>query len=730
VTCPAPAIANAAAVGGGGASPLELVSADVLSPTQVHLVFSEPVAPSTLVDPTEFRLSVARSHHAGDTFFQACHYPPANCNCRGHYADLATCEPIASGTYETCSEVTLAHDYTSYSELGPFEQLAPGANPSEVIATLSVWIGEASPPPDHWPLSLCDDLFLHYAKSSVPVADDAGNALAPFGPTWVSSSKNPLRVAGDFQEHPLKVTNDVMAAYCAGNGCSDGFRDGTESDVDCGGGELGWDPGVDVQSCPRCADGSTCIKNADCQSSSCHGGHCAAAACNDGIRNGGETAVDCGGPTACARCADGKHCVVPSDCASRGCNPTHSLAMQCGPPSCNDGASDGDETGVDCGGSCAGCPGDACAQASDCASHLCQANSCVAALPTLVAAGDTATACAVTTAGTVACWGANEHGEIGDGTTLPRLGPVTVPGLTGVAKVSVGGAHACALTAAGGVVCWGYNADGELGDGTTTDRHTPVGVVGLSSGVLALTVGAVHTCAVTTAGAVKCWGRNNLGQLGDGTKTNRHTPVDVVGLTSGVAAVTGGGLHTCALKTNGGAVCWGDNGYGEIGDGTYFLRKTPVDVLGLSSGVRAISAGDSLTCAVTTAGAVQCWGIPPVGDGTMNLRNAPVGVVGLDTGVTDVAVGAGYACALLSSGGVDCWGSNPFGELGDGTMTTQDSPVTVVGLASGVVRITAGAFTCALTNANHALCWGSNNSGQLGDGTLVSRPVPGAVTNL
>ncbi len=151
--------------------------------------------------------------------------------------------------------------------------------------------------------------------------------------------------------------------------------------------------------------------------------------------------------------------------------------------------------------------------------------------------------------------------------------------------VSAGGRHTCALTAAGGVRCWGDNFFGQLGDGTTTERHTPVDVTGLTSGVAAVSAGARHTCAVTTASGLKCWGRNLFGQLGDGTTTERHTPVDVTGLTSGVAAVSAGGLHTCAVTTAGGLKCWGRNITGPVGDGTTTDRHERVDVGSLGTKV-------------------------------------------------------------------------------------------------------------------------------------------------
>ena len=138
----------------------------------------------------------------------------------------------------------------------------------------------------------------------------------------------------------------------------------------------------------------------------------------------------------------------------------------------------------------------------------------------------------------------------------------------GVQQIVAGESHTCALTTAGAVQCWGNNGNGQLGDGSTTGRTTPVAVPGLGSGVTALAAGGLHTCALTTAGAVQCWGYNDYGQLGDGSATHRNTPVAVQGLGSGVTALAAGAYHTCALTTAGAAQCWGNNGYGQLGDGS------------------------------------------------------------------------------------------------------------------------------------------------------------------
>jgi alpha-tubulin suppressor-like RCC1 family protein len=293
--------------------------------------------------------------------------------------------------------------------------------------------------------------------------------------------------------------------------------------------------------------------------------------------------------------------------------------------------------------------------------------------------------CAVTNAGEVNCWGSNDHGELGDGTTTDRHVPVAVSGLAdGVRAIVAGEALTCVLTTARAVKCWGYNRFGELGDGTTADRQTPVTVTGLA-GVSAIAVGYLHACALTTAGGVKCWGYNAYGQLGDGTTSNRRVPVDVVGLAHGVIAITAGGGHSCALTNKGGVLCWGSNYVGELGDGTTTRHLTPVSVAGLARGSAAIAAGgEAHGCALTTGGSVECWGYNgygQLGDGTTTDRHAPVAVRGL-AGVQAIATGGfGHSCALTSAGEISCWGRNTSGQLGDGSTDERHARVRLVPLA-------------------------------------------------
>ncbi|ATQ66633.1 MULTISPECIES: regulator of chromosome condensation RCC1 [Methylosinus] len=354
-------------------------------------------------------------------------------------------------------------------------------------------------------------------------------------------------------------------------------------------------------------------------------------------------------------------------------------------------------------------------------------------------AGGSYHTCVLGAASDVQCWGDNSYGQLGDGTITDRYSPVAVSGLSsGVLAIVAGAHHTCALTAAGAVACWGPNYFGMLGDGTGVQRLTPVAVQGLSSGVVAIAAGGLHTCALTIAGAVKCWGSNAKGQLGDGTKLDRYVPVAVQGLSSGVVAIAAGAEHSCALTSVGAVKCWGSNEAGAVGDGTsgyHLYRLVPVAVSGLSRDIVAISAGNNHTCALTAARAVKCWGLNTygeLGDGTTTSRNIPVPVSGLSSGVVAISTGATsqFNCALKGGGGVLCWGRNHFGELGDLSVTDRSTPVAVAGHTRDVDAIALGKFhTCISIGSGIVRCWGRNNAGQLGDGTIANRrspaPVPG-----
>ena len=341
-------------------------------------------------------------------------------------------------------------------------------------------------------------------------------------------------------------------------------------------------------------------------------------------------------------------------------------------------------------------------------------------------------ACYILESTAVKCWGYNDAGAVGDGTFNNATTPQDVVGLTGVTALSIGDAG-CAIVTGGGLKCWGTAF---TNGSANSDISIPTDVPGLTSGVASVSVGDGTVCVVLTTGALKCWGRNMRGQNGDGTQIASMTPVQVTGLTTGVAAVSAGAWHTCALLTTGSVKCWGEGSSGQLGDNSNSStqRTTPVQVTGLTSGVTAISAGAEFTCALLSTGAVKCWGRGDdgqIGDGQNLFTAVPTQVSGLTSGVTAISAGTSHACALMSTGAVKCWGRNADGELGDGTTTNSNIPVDVIGLDAPAKAVTVGVGqTCVLLGTNEVRCFGANYYGGLGNGTEDSSSTPVRVIGL
>ena len=333
------------------------------------------------------------------------------------------------------------------------------------------------------------------------------------------------------------------------------------------------------------------------------------------------------------------------------------------------------------------------------------------------------------------CWGDNTYGSLGDGAMGgSEARPVAVTPNRSFTAIFAANGHTCAVTEPPGLApyCWGLNQSGEVGDGTITNKPSPVPVTGALSPLVGLSAGAFHSCALTQAsgGAAYCWGRNDEGQLGDGTPTNKSTPSRVVGGPATFDAISGGGSHTCGLAPGGVAYCWGRNVEGQLGDGTTASTASPVAVTAVPS-LAAISAGYAHTCGLTSAGTAYCWGRNvegELGDGTTTSKASPVAVGG---GRSFTAIAAGYyhTCGLTSAGTVFCWGFNRDGGVGDGTTTNKSTPVAVAGGLTFTAISAGGNHTCGTTSTGAAYCWGSNTHSEVGDGTIVNRLAPVRVMN-
>lgn len=329
--------------------------------------------------------------------------------------------------------------------------------------------------------------------------------------------------------------------------------------------------------------------------------------------------------------------------------------------------------------------------------------------------------------GSVAAWGGNAFGQLGDGTTSSHLTAAPVQNLSSVIELGGGRNFGLALKTDGTVWSWGVNDSGQLGDGSQTNRTRPVAVsfVAPAPTIVEVSSGHYHSLAADSAGKAWAWGRNNNGQLGDGTTTKRSRPVRVGTLTA-VHLLAGGRDHSLALKNDGTVWAWGSNAFGQIGDGTSTRRLSPVQVLGLTRPVIQIAAGREHSLALEDDGSVWAWGsnvYGQLGDGTKTNRNRPVRITSLSA-VTDVEAGAHHSLALRSTGTVASWGRNYRGELGDGTTTIRTLPITVPGISGGTSIAAGRDHSLVVLSDGTMRAWGFNTSGELGDGTTTTRRSP------
>lgn len=335
--------------------------------------------------------------------------------------------------------------------------------------------------------------------------------------------------------------------------------------------------------------------------------------------------------------------------------------------------------------------------------------------------------CALLEGGDVTCWGRNNYGQLGDGTTTLREAPTATLPLGGPAiALAASPEHTCALLEGGDVKCWGSNNNGQFGDGTTMWRETPTASLSLGAQAIALTAGTAHTCALLEGGDVKCWGYNPMGQLGDGTTTQRSSPTPPLELGGQAIAIAAGAFHTCALLDDGNVKCWGGNGNGQLGDGTTTQRLAPTATLPLGNQAIAIAAGGSHTCALLDGGDVVCWGSNTggeLGDGSTMERLAPTATLSLGGQAASIAAGVGHTCALLEGGDVKCWGWNDNGQLGDETWENRGMPTATLPLGEEAISLTVGRqHTCAVLDGGDIACWGDNLYGELGIGVRPLGP--------
>lgn len=382
---------------------------------------------------------------------------------------------------------------------------------------------------------------------------------------------------------------------------------------------------------------------------------------------------------------------------------------------------------------------------------------------TTIVAGESHT-CAVRATKAVVCWGDNRDGQLGNKTRNSWIEPVVIRGLADAKVIAAGTRHTCVLRETGGVICFGANERGQLGDGSTTGHERPTavadmaGLVGLAASgsrtcgftpqavfcwgdvdgqtttrprkvaertegdnIVELELGPAHACLRQLSGAVRCWGNNADGRVGDGTFESRQQPVPV-GVSSAVDVALGH-RHSCALAADGKVSCWGDDangalGHGEPEDAGSQAREGVQRVSGLDDAID-VASGDAFSCVARRSGAVACWGrndLGQLGDGSKEpSRPFPGPVPNLDDGIA-VAAGAAQACAVRKTGAVVCWGINDKGQLGRAAAPTPLRPGPVPKLDDATAVSLGAEHGCALRRSGEVLCWGSDAEGQLGDG--------------
>jgi len=523
---------------------------------------------------------------------------------------------------------------------------------------------------------------------------------------------------------------------CAPAGCGNNAKDPNETDLDCG--------GDGCRATKPCALTQSCVIHADCASGSCQSSKCVAATCQDGIKNQGESAVDCGGAVcspAGVKCANGQTCEKNADCTDGFClNNTCSSACKGKPPTL--GCPCTPDNSLACAGTAQAVKlvctagswatnGVACPQG-----YNCNQGACKSVIAECAAAGTSKTYCEAATPSTQSfqC-----DADLVSSTATP---------CAGVCK-----SGACQAAACG---------DGRIQSGEQCDDGNSTSLDGCEndckkSRVLAMALGTGFTCALAQGGFVRCWGANTNNELGLGdvdyratqepyklTKTaSGTTPAGPIDLGGTATAITAGAGHACALLSDGTARCWGDNTYGQLGLGNATAQvKVPrlIGVVKVASGrkISAISAGARHTCAVLDDSTATCWGQNDVGQ--LGLGNvtpvsetqtpAQTGAISLGATVVSVGAGASFGCALLAGGKVRCWGSSNLGRLGTGTAvgnvgdTELPSSLGDAGLVPIVTGATAvdlkvgSSHACVLLSTDRLECWGQNSTGAIGIGDV------------
>jgi alpha-tubulin suppressor-like RCC1 family protein len=334
-------------------------------------------------------------------------------------------------------------------------------------------------------------------------------------------------------------------------------------------------------------------------------------------------------------------------------------------------------------------------------------------------------------------WGCNNAGQLGDNSTVNRSSPVSVVGgFTDWCQISAGSSHSVGVRTNGTVWAWGCNGQGRLGDNSTVNKSSPVSVTGGFTDWCQVSVGDSHSLGVRVNGTAWAWGCNNLGLLGSGNTVSRSSPVSVVGGFTDWCQVSAGSGHSLGVRQNGTAWAWGSNGtFGRLGDNSIVNKSSPVSVVGGFTDWCQVSAGRYHSLGVRTNGTAWAWGDNTqgrLGDNTTVSKSSPVSVVGGFTNWCQVGAGASHSLGVRTNGTAWAWGCNSQGQLGDNTITSRLSPVSVVGGFTDWCQISTGgnsggSHDVGMRTNGTVWAWGCNGQGRLGDNSTVNKSSPVSV---
>jgi alpha-tubulin suppressor-like RCC1 family protein len=335
---------------------------------------------------------------------------------------------------------------------------------------------------------------------------------------------------------------------------------------------------------------------------------------------------------------------------------------------------------------------------------------------------------AITSGGRIWSWGSNTSGQLGNNTTTMVRTPVSVAGAVKTfSRITAGSDHSYAIDKSGRIWSWGLNNFGQLGTNSVTSTNTPQSILGAVKTFCKIAAGANHSLGIDKNGRAWSWGLNTNGQLGLNALTSRRTPASVLGAVKTFCEISGGSLHSLAIDKNGRVWSWGQNNTGQLGDNTINTRTTPVSLLGGVKTFCRVTAGSQFSGGLDKNGRAWFWGLNgsgQLGDNSITSRRTPVSVAGAAKTFCQISAGESHVAAIDKNGRVWTWGLNSSGQLGDNSYTSQRTPISVLGTAKTFCKVGGGSgHTVAIDKDGLVWAWGSYYTGQLGNNFNTQTPI-------